>query len=89
MTMQIDEWDPTPTKNERRAIHAVVRGQASESDQMLAMKWILHRACGAGLSTFHPDPLVQSHRAGRREVSILITKILTQPVEQPEDSENV
>lgn len=76
--MSTNPWDdPSPVKSEKFALDAVVRGEATPEQQMTAMKWILHRACGAGLSTFHADPHIQSFRAGRRSVALLITEVLT------------
>lgn len=82
-------WDdPSPSTSEKAAINAVIRGTADSVQQQTAMKWILHRACGAGLSTFHTDPYIQSFRAGRRSVALLITELLVAPDPNREDLEN-
>ncbi len=85
MTNPIDFWvDATPSKEEVHAINAVVRGEATEGQQRIAMKWILHRACCVGVDTFHPDPYTSAHRQGRRAAGLLIASLLVKGV--PEDS---
>lgn len=63
-------------------MHALVAGSATSEQQKVALRWILHKACGVSFDTFvegFPDTTL-IHQ-GRRQAGLMISNVLTTPPE--------
>jgi len=73
---------PNPSLAEARALHALVKGEATPQQQKIAWNFIVLGACGAGRDTFvsgHAD--VSAYLAGRRSVAVQLSAILERRTE--------
>lgn len=71
-----------PTLQEARALQALDRGEATEEQQKLALRFIFRGPCRAGKEDLSPgQPDVTSYHAGQKSVMYQIGWVLGQPAE--------
>lgn len=73
---------PEIDEAEYAALKAVNRGDATPEMQQRALDWIIKGACRIGALSFQPDnPNTTSFNEGRRFVGVILTAILTEPID--------
>lgn len=72
-----EPWHPAPYEPaEVFAIQALARGEATSTQQRIALDWIIHRAAMTYDETFLPgDDAVRAYLQGRRNVGLQIVKL--------------
>lgn len=70
-------WLPAPFDvADAAALQAVSRGEASQSQQVRALNWIIFSACATYDMDYRPDSREHAFASGRRAVGLQIVSVL-------------